>query len=125
MQISGRYQNRSSLKSRRRELRNDPTVAERVLWKRIRNEQLGVKFRRQYNIDYYIVDFICHSLKFIIELDGWIHDEEYQKNKDEVREKYLTQKGYTIVHYRNEQVKYDLDDVIQDIVNNIHSLSLR
>jgi very-short-patch-repair endonuclease len=125
MQYHGRYQNRASLVSRRKELRNDPTTAERVLWKRIRNEQLGVKFRRQYNIDYYIVDFYCHPLKLIIELDGWVHGEEEQKRKDEIREQYLKEKGYIILRYKNEQIKYDLDAVIQDILNHIQSLPLR
>lgn len=107
MQSIGRYTNKSSTKNKRRILRNNPTVGERLLWKELRGEKFGVKFRRQYNIDYYIVDFYCHELKLIIELDGSIHGELEQKRKDIIRDKYLMGQGYTIVRYTNEQLKYD------------------
>src|SRR3989344_4397076 len=81
-----RYTNKSSTKERRRELRKNQTKVEKELWLKIRNRQLGVKFRRQYNIDYYIVDFYCHELRLIIELDGYIHGEKANKEKDKKRE---------------------------------------
>ena len=101
MQNIGRYQNKSSFIEKRRDLRRNQTKAERELWLKIRNSQLGVKFRRQYNIDYYIVDFYCHELGLIIELDGWVHGEDEQKKKDKQREEYLKNKGYKILRYRN------------------------
>lgn len=119
MEKIGRYTNKSSTKNRRKELRNNQTTAERKLWKYIRAHQLGVKFRRQYNIDYYIVDFYCNELKLIIELDGWVHGEEQQIIKDKSRQSYLENKGYKIIRYTNAQVKYEINVVLQDIINNI------
>ena len=122
MEKIGRYTNKSSTKNRRRQLRKDQTKAERELWSKIRRKQLsGYKFRRQYNIGYYIVDFYCHELKLIIELDGYIHGEEENIEKDKKRENYLKDKGYNIIRYRNEQIKYEMDAVLQDIINHIKS----
>lgn len=55
-------------------LRKRQTDAERLLWQQINEKKLGVKFRRQHPISFYIVDFYCHEVKLIIELDGGIHD---------------------------------------------------
>jgi len=115
-----RYTNKSSTKERRRELRKNQTKVEKELWLKIRNRQLGVKFRRQYNIDYYIVDFYCHELRLIIELDGYIHGEKANKEKDKKRENYLKNKGYSIIRYRNEQVKYKMESILQDLINIIN-----
>ncbi len=123
MKKVGRYQNRASTTERRRNLRVNQTRAESKLWNALRKKQLGVKFRRQYNIDYYIVDFYCHKLRLIIELDGSIHGEEKNKAKDKIRENYLKRKVYKIIRYRNDQVKYELRNVIQDIVNTINQLN--
>ncbi len=123
MSTYGHYLNKSSQKERRKNLRSDQTKAEAVLWSKIRRKQLGVKFRRQYNIDYYIVDFYCHELRLVIELDGYIHGEEEQKTKDKKRQNYLEQKGYKVIRYRNEQIRYELDDVLQDIINQITKLN--
>ena len=92
------------------------------MWKHLRSKQFGVKFRRQYNIDYYIVDFYCHELRLVIELDGWIHGEEEYRRKDIIRDKYLVGKGYKVLRYRNEQIRYELKAVLQDIYNNIQKL---
>ncbi|MGC9237589.1 MAG: endonuclease domain-containing protein, partial [Thiomonas sp.] len=59
---------------RARELRRNLTEAERLLWNRLRNQQLGVKFRRQAPIGPYIVDFLCPQARLIIELDGGQHN---------------------------------------------------
>lgn len=119
MEKVGRYTNKASLIERRRILRKKQTEAERLLWFRIRNGQLGVKFRRQYNIGYYIVDFYCHSLKLIIEVEGWVHGEKQQEEYDQRRENYLRRQGYNILFYRNDQVINELEAVLQDIVNHI------
>ena len=122
MERIGRYINKSSLKNKRIELRINQTEAERRLWIKIRREQMGVKFRRQFNIDYYIVDFYCHELKLIIELDGYIHGEEENKKKDQIRQNYLEQKGYKVLRYRNEQIRYEMDNVLDSIYCHINKL---
>ncbi len=118
----GHYSNKGFLKERRKELRRDATFAERLLWVKLKGKQFGVKFRRQYNIDYYIVDFYCHELKLIIELDGWVHGEAEQQRKDQIRQRYLEQKGYTVIRYKNEELKNDLDGVLQDIWNRVQRI---
>jgi very-short-patch-repair endonuclease len=118
-----RLQNITQYKIIRRNLRNDPTMAERVMWKYIRNSQLGYKFRRQQSIGQYIVDFYCPDLNMIIELDGWVHGDDAQKEKDIIRQKFLEQNGFVLLRYRNEEMKYDKEAVIQDVKNKCDALS--
>jgi cyclase len=56
------------------ELRKNMTHAELLMWGILKGNQLGVKFRRQHPVSFYIVDFYCHELKLVIEVDGSIHD---------------------------------------------------
>ena len=71
-------------------LRRNETKAEKLLWEKLRNNQLeGLKFRRQHPVNIYIADFYCHKFKLIIELDGDYHNQEEQKQKDEVRTEVL------------------------------------
>jgi cyclase len=91
------YSNDIQYKSTRKTLRQQATKAEQVIWKYIRAKQLGVKFRRQYTIATYIVDFYSHELKLIIEIDGGIHGDENVQKKNKERQAWLEQHGYTVV----------------------------
>ncbi len=91
-------------------LRKEPTPAERKLWSRIRNDQLGVNFRRQHAIGNYIPDFVCIEKKLIIELDGSQHLE--QKEYDEERTKFLNSLGYKVIRFWNHNVMNNMDGVI-------------
>jgi len=102
--MSYMYSNKRFLIDKRRKLRKNQTTAEHVLWQRLRRSQFGVKFRRQFSIGSFIVDFYCHELKLIIELDGWIHGEEEFREKDSVRQRMLESQGYKIRRYKNEQI---------------------
>ena len=103
------------------ELRKTLTPAERKLWLRIRNDQLGVTFRRQHAVVNYIPDFVCIEKKLIIELDGSQHLE--QKEYDNERTNYLESLGYKVipkgddVHFWNNDVTNDIDGVILAIIN--------
>ena len=89
--------NRKDLKSFRSFLRNKATSAEAALWDILKSKQLeGRKFRRQYSIGNYIVDFCCPSEKLIIEFDGDPHGEYHKIQKDENRDKLLESIGFTI-----------------------------
>lgn len=118
----GRYKNRSGFQQRRKNLRNNSTKAEIVLWQKIKNQQLGIKFRRQYNIECFIVDFYCHELRLIIELDGSIHYEEVINKHDQTRQNILENKGYTIIRYSNHKVLDDIDSVVSNIKMVIQTL---
>ena len=114
------YSNKSFLKARRKKLRDEQTKVEGILWSHLRSKKFGVRFRRQHSIKSFIVDFYCHKLKLIIELDGWIHGEEENKNKDIIRQNILENLGYKVLKYRNEQIKNELKNVLQDIWNQTH-----
>ncbi|MFZ2978170.1 MAG: endonuclease domain-containing protein [Candidatus Magasanikiibacteriota bacterium] len=119
----GYYQNKSGFKQRRKDLRNFSTKAEILLWQKIKNKQLGVKFRRQYNIGYWIVDFYCHELKLIIELDGGIHFESEEKMAhDKKRQAILEKQGYIVIRYTNYKILDDTDSVVNNIIMTIKSL---
>ncbi len=84
--------NRKVLKSSRASLRNRSTSAEAALWEMLKSKKLdGRKFRRQYSIGSYIVDFCCPSEKLIIELDGDHHGEYIKIEKDKKRDKFNNQ----------------------------------
>ena len=82
--------NKVSEKEKRRKLRRNQTFCEKIVWTYLRDRKtLGCKFRRQYSVDHYVIDFYCTELKLAIELDGSIHDEPDQKKYDTYRQEYL------------------------------------
>ncbi len=109
--------NRKSQKDFRKELRNNPTIAEQILWKKLKNSQTGYKFRRQQGIGKYIVDFYCPKLKLAIEIDGDSHYLSKEvKEKDDQRENYLKNQGVKYIkRYTNIQIKKELDSVLDDL----------
>ena len=77
-----------------RNLRKNMTKQERILWKFLRKKSINnLKFRRQYPIGNYIVDFICNKKNLIIEIDGGQHNENQNIIYDQVRTNYLESKG--------------------------------
>jgi len=81
----------SGLLDEARTLRTNQTQAEGLFWNLVRDRKfLNLKFRRQHQIGHYIIDFYCDEKKLIIELDGEIHDSNFQKKHDSTRDKYLT-----------------------------------
>lgn len=99
----------------RRKLRRKQTKAEQVLWYDIRNQKLGVIFRRQYQIQFYFADFYCHTLKLIVELDGTAHDNEEQQKHDQKRQRWLESMGYTVIRFRNEAILFDRGPVLDTL----------
>ena len=81
------------LYQRARELRNNATHAENILWTYLKRKPLGYKFRRQHPFVIYILDFYCHSLKLVIEVDGSIHNYVDVKLNDEQRQATLQNDG--------------------------------
>ncbi|MBQ2457704.1 MAG: DUF559 domain-containing protein, partial [Bacteroidaceae bacterium] len=83
------------------ENRQNPTLAEQVLWKHIRAGQLGVKVLRQHIIEDYIVDFLIPDVCLIIEVDGPYHAKCRQMQEDEQREETLNRMGYRVIRFTN------------------------
>jgi ATP-dependent exoDNAse (exonuclease V) beta subunit/very-short-patch-repair endonuclease len=101
--------------------RKEPTVAEKILWAEIKAQALDSKFRQQHLIDNYIVDFICLFKKLIVEVDGDYHFTPEQIVLDEERTKFLTELGYKVIRFRNEEVINSISkvlDAIKDALGN-------
>jgi len=97
--------NKSSEKAKRRKLRQNQTEAEKLIWRFLRNRQLlDHKFKRQYSIDHFVVDFYCPELKLAIEADGGSHIEPERKKYDIRREKYLKKFGVSFVRIKDEEL---------------------
>lgn len=110
------------LKNYARQLRNESTLGEIILWSKVlrARKMLGCQFNRQFPIHRFIVDFICRKLKLIIEIDGYSH--EFKYDKDIERDNYLKNLGYKILRFQEKQVRYDLDNVVEAIENEILTL---
>jgi very-short-patch-repair endonuclease len=101
---------------RARELREQQTPAERMLWSKLRNRQfLGLKFRRQFPVEGFITDFCCYEARLILEVDGAVHAEPHQKAHDENRDIFLHSLGYEILRFSNQQVLTALQSVLDEI----------
>ena len=93
------------------------TLAESVLWEQLRSLDVGTRFNRQFVIGDYIVDFVSQRGGLVIEVDGGYHSERQQAEDDAIREKDLEQMGFHVMRFTNEEVLYDIDDVITQIEN--------
>ncbi len=87
-----------------KEMRKNHTEAEGILWEVIRGGKLGVKFRRQHPIESYIVDFVCLQEGLIVEVDGGYHNTEEQKVYDAERTNVLTNIGFEVIRFTNEEI---------------------
>ena len=101
-------------------LRDNMTDAEKFLWEKLKNNQLkGFKFRRQHPIHIYIVDFYCHKLKLVIEIDGGYHDSKDQKILDAERSEILKFQKLKVIRFTNDEVLGNIDFVIRKIEEKI------
>ncbi len=109
-----RLYNKHELKHRRQELRNEATQAEKFLLYELRKGLLkGRKFRRQYSVGSYILDFYCVEKKLCVELDGAQHEDKEQKEHDEARTRYLKEFGIKVIRFKNTDVIYDRERVVK------------
>ena len=106
------------MKDRRRSLRKQATPAEIVLWQCLRKRQLeGRRFRRQYSIGPYIVDFFCSEESLAIELDGVVHESPVRRAYDNRRTCFLEQHGIKVVRFENRLVMEQCEIVLQAIAD--------
>jgi very-short-patch-repair endonuclease len=101
------------LKERRKLFRKNNTNEETILWNYLRNKRLGKRFRRQFGMGQFIVDFYCHELKLIIELDGIQHQNRLEY--DQEREWFLESQGNTILRFPNYAIHGNLQEVLEII----------
>jgi very-short-patch-repair endonuclease len=96
-------------------LRKNQTHAEALLWYRLRDRRLGGhKFRRQLPIGPFIADFVCMSARLIVEVDGGQHAE--RRDYDEVRRRYLMERGFRVIRFWNNDVLQRADAVLESVL---------
>ena len=116
--------NHTSKKKQRRYLRSNMPTAEILLWSKIKSKQLkGLKFRRQYSIGDYIVDFYCPNLKLVIEIDGDSHAGEAAQQSDQERQKYIEGFGFLFLRFTNQEIYKNLDGVLGKIAEKCDELN--
>ncbi len=112
--------NDPSLKERRRQLRNNSTREEVVLWNYLKNKNLGKRFRRQFSIGPYIADFYCMELMLVIEIDGTHHYNQWEYDAE--RDRFMAGHGCTVMRFSNNDINNRLKDVLELIQKTIQRL---
>ncbi|CAN7162984.1 endonuclease domain-containing protein [Caulobacter sp. LjRoot300] len=101
-----------------RRMRREPTLAEKLFWKALRKVEIpGSHFRRQSSLGPYVVDFVCHHHRVIIEVDGGIHDLPHVASRDAERQSWLESRGYTVIRIPNELAIYDPHTAVQRVIS--------
>jgi very-short-patch-repair endonuclease len=105
----------SAIRQASKDLRQNMTEAEALLWRRLRTNRLkGWHFRRQQVIDRFIVDFYCHAAGLVIEVDGEIHQQQF--DYDNERDSVLKAMGFEILRFSNQDVLSNIDYVLDTIL---------
>jgi very-short-patch-repair endonuclease len=105
---------------RRKYLRRNMTKAEKILWTKLRNCRLSeLRFRRQYGVYNYVIDFYCPAFRLAIEIIGDVHGYSNQIKSDAARKKKIESLGIKILVYTNLQVIEETERVLQDILSNL------
>ena len=120
MSIMTSIYNQSMMKARRRELRKNQTKQEKDFWDIIRNgEFVAYRFRRQYSIGGFVIDFYCPSLKLAIEIDGSIHDS--QVKYDAFRQSGIETLGIRFIRFTNDEIDNEIEEVVKKIREEINT----
>ncbi|WP_036017305.1 endonuclease domain-containing protein [Bradyrhizobium sp. WSM1743] len=102
---------------RAKRLRREMTRAETLLWRYLKADRLaGLAFRRQTPMGHYIADFVAHSCKLIVEVDGESHDFEERIRHDEQRDQWFASRCYRVLRFTNDDVMRNLEGVVLSIL---------
>lgn len=113
-------QMKKQLTSLAKSLRQNQTQHERKLWNLLKAKKFyNYKFRRQYPIGKYIVDFCCPKANLIIELDGGHHNKSNAIERDEKRDKFLKNEKFAVLRIWNNEIEKNLDGVYQKILEHL------
>ena len=119
------HYNKESEKANRKKLRRNSTQAEQILWECLKDRKfLGLKFKRQFSIDHFVLDFYCPKIKFAIELDGAVHLDDRVRNHDENRDGFLSAFGIKILRIKNEMVINNINKILELIKKNITAIKI-
>jgi very-short-patch-repair endonuclease len=107
-----------------RELRNNMTEAEKILWDELKNRRVfKSRFRRQHPIDIFIADFYCHEYKLAIEIDGEIHLKKEIQEYDDGRTHDIEKFGIKILRFSNNQILTDINSVKKKILEELSKMN--
>ncbi|MDR3674378.1 MAG: endonuclease domain-containing protein [Acidobacteriota bacterium] len=101
---------------RLRELQATPTEAEKAAWNLLRDRGLGAKFRRQFRLENWVLDFYCFKHRLAIELDGGVHSQIDQTRRDATKEDYLRTLGIRLLRIPNAMVLEHLAEFVRKVV---------
>ncbi|ARV14521.1 DUF559 domain-containing protein [Polaribacter sp. SA4-12] len=126
IEVRNRYETaRPSVYKLMKELQKDrkkqTTEAEQILWEQLKTKKLDIKFRRQHVVDEFIVDFVSTSKRLIIEVDGKYHNTKEQIEADELRTQILTELGFKVIRFTNEEVIGNIENVTKKITQELHN----
>lgn len=108
--------NNKILRDRRRDLRNNQTEEEKIIWAKLKNSQFkGLKFVRQYSVGPYILDFYCPTLRLAIELDGNQHKDKENQLYDKDRNEYLETIDIKTIRFWNHDITKNISGVLEKI----------
>ena len=108
------------LKEYARQLRNNSTLSEVLLWQKIKGKALGGEFHRQVPVNELIVDFYCHEIQLAIEIDGSSHNTKY--DYDYRRQNSLETKGVEFIRFEDIAVKKELFSVLLALESKVEQL---
>ncbi|MBM4066683.1 MAG: endonuclease domain-containing protein [Planctomycetes bacterium] len=112
--------NKKEFVKKRQYLRKRMTKAEIFLWSKLKGKQLnGLKFRRQYGINNYVVDFYCPEQKLAIEIDGDVHGYNSQVIRDKRRQREIEALGIKVLRYTNNDIIKNVKGVLHNIITTI------
>ncbi len=115
--------NKSSEKEKRRGLRQDITKAEKILWDKLQNRQVeNCKFRRQYSVDKFVLDFYSSEVKLAIEIDGESHFKDGAAEYDRARQEFVESAGIRFIRFTNDDVYLNLSGVLESIAEKVREL---
>ena len=103
-------------KTLRQSLRNNSTAPEAILWRTLKGKQIdGLKFRRQFGLGPYVLDFYCPEIKLCIELDGEVHKSYEQSQYDEIRTRFIACNNIKVIRFENDVVYRNIEAIREAI----------
>jgi very-short-patch-repair endonuclease len=115
--------NKTSEKDKRQLLRNNMPPAEQLVWARLKGKQVeNCKFRRQYSVGAFVIDFYTVEIKLAIEIDGDSHFSDGAEIADRERQSFIESSGIRFLRFTNRQVYEELDGIIEAISEMIYTL---
>jgi len=115
--------NKTTEKLKRQQLRRNITKAEAIIWQKLRCKQIeNCKFRNQYSVEQFVLDFYSPEIKLAIEIDGESHFQEGAAQYDNERQIFIESAGINFLRFTNNQVYENLNGVLETIAQKIREL---